>query len=37
VKAKAIDRLFSRFDAALIDWGYLAMGGQRNYETPNFG
>lgn len=28
VKAKAIDRLFARFDAALTDQGYLAMGGQ---------
>ena len=28
VKAKAIDRLFARFDAALTDRGYLAMGGQ---------
>ena len=28
VKAKAIDRLFARFDAALKDRGYLAMGGQ---------
>jgi len=25
---KAIDRLFARFDAALTDRGYLAMGGQ---------
>jgi len=28
VKAKAIDRLFARFDAVLKDRGYLAMGGQ---------
>lgn len=28
VQAKAIDRLFARFDAALKDRGYLAMGGQ---------
>jgi transposase, IS5 family len=28
VQAKAIDRLFARFDAALTDRGYLAMGGQ---------
>jgi len=28
VKAKAIDKLFARFDAALKDRGYLAMGGQ---------
>lgn len=28
VKARAIDRLFARFDAALTDRGYLAMGGQ---------
>jgi IS5 family transposase len=28
VKAKAIDQLFARFDAALTDRGYLAMGGQ---------
>lgn len=28
VQAKAIDKLFSRFDAALTDRGYLAMGGQ---------
>ena len=28
MKAKAIDRLFARFDAALTDRGYLAMGGQ---------
>lgn len=28
VKAKAIDRLFARFDAALTARGYLAMGGQ---------
>lgn len=28
VKAKAIDRLFACFDAALKDRGYLAMGGQ---------
>ena len=28
VKAKAIDRLFARFDAALTHQGYLAMGGQ---------
>lgn len=28
VQAKAIDRLFTRFDAALKDPGYLAMGGQ---------
>ncbi|MBB4861119.1 transposase [Novosphingobium chloroacetimidivorans] len=28
VKAKAIARLFARFDAALTDRGYLAMGGQ---------
>jgi len=28
VKAKAIDKLFARFDAALTDRGYLAMGGQ---------
>lgn len=28
VKAKAIDKLFARFDAALVDRGYLAMGGQ---------
>lgn len=28
VQAKAIDKLFARFDAALIDRGYLAMGGQ---------
>jgi IS5 family transposase len=28
VQAKAIDRLFARFDGALKDRGYLAMGGQ---------
>lgn len=28
LKAKAIDRLFERFDAAFKDRGYLAMGGQ---------
>jgi transposase, IS5 family len=28
VKARAIDKLFSRFDAVLKDRGYLAMGGQ---------
>lgn len=28
VKAKAIHRLFARFDAALTDRGYLAVGGQ---------
>jgi hypothetical protein len=28
VKAKAIGRLFARFDAALTNRGYLAMGGQ---------
>jgi IS5 family transposase len=28
VKAKAIDRLFARFDAALTERGYFAMGGQ---------
>jgi len=28
VKAGAIERLFARFDAALTDRGYLAMGGQ---------
>ncbi len=28
VKAKAIDKLFARFDAALEDRAYLAMGGQ---------
>lgn len=28
VKARAIDKLFARFDAALKDRGYLAMGGQ---------
>ena len=28
VQAKAIDKLFARFDAALTDKGYLAMGGQ---------
>lgn len=28
VQAKAIDRLFARFDTALTDRGYLAMGGQ---------
>lgn len=28
VHAKAIDKLFARFDAALTDRGYLAMGGQ---------
>jgi IS5 family transposase len=28
VQAKAIDKLFARFDAALKDRGYLAMGGQ---------
>lgn len=28
VKAGAIDKLFARFDAALTDRGYLAMGGQ---------
>ncbi len=28
VQAKAIDTLFARFDAALTDRGYLAMGGQ---------
>ncbi|WP_126174557.1 IS5 family transposase [Altericroceibacterium xinjiangense] len=28
VKAKAIDKLFASFDAALKDRGYLAMGGQ---------
>ena len=28
VKVKAIDKLFARFDAALTERGYLAMGGQ---------
>lgn len=28
VQAKAIDKLFARFDTALTDRGYLAMGGQ---------
>jgi transposase len=28
VKSKAIGKLFARFDAALTDQGYLAMGGQ---------
>jgi Transposase domain (DUF772) len=28
VEAKAMDKLFARFDAALTDRGYLAMGGQ---------
>lgn len=28
VQAKAIEKLFARFDAALTDRGYLAMGGQ---------
>ena len=28
VKAKALDKLFARFDTALTDRGYLAMGGQ---------
>lgn len=28
VKDKAIDKLFARFDTALTDRGYLAMGGQ---------
>jgi transposase len=28
VQAKAIERLFARFDAALTERGYLAMGGQ---------
>jgi len=28
VKAKAIDKLFARFDVMLKDRGYLAMGGQ---------
>jgi IS5 family transposase len=28
LKAKAIDTLFARFDAALTDGGYLAMGGK---------
>jgi IS5 family transposase len=28
VKARAIDKLSTRFDAALTDRGYLAMGGQ---------
>jgi transposase len=28
VQAKAIDKLFARFDVALKDRGYLAMGGQ---------
>ncbi len=28
VQAKVIDKLFARFDAALTDRGYLAMGGQ---------
>lgn len=28
MQAKAIDKLFARFDAALTDRGYLAMGGQ---------
>tara|TARA_R110002167_G_scaffold59293_5_gene167940 strand:+ start:1792 stop:2385 length:594 start_codon:yes stop_codon:yes gene_type:complete len=32
VKAKAIDRLFARFDAALTDRGYLAMAGRSS--TP---
>ena len=39
VKAKAIDKLFGRFDAALTDRGYFTMGGQiinANEEpTPN--
>lgn len=33
MKAKAIDKLFARFDAALTDRGYLAMGGQIIYAT----
>ena len=28
VQVKAIDKLFARFDAALTDRGYLAIGGQ---------
>ena len=28
VQAKAIDKLFARFDAALTNRGFLAMGGQ---------
>jgi transposase, IS5 family len=28
VKAKVIDQLFARFNATLMDQGYLAMGGQ---------
>jgi len=28
MKARATDRLFTRFDPALTDRGYLAMGGQ---------
>jgi hypothetical protein len=28
VKARAIEKLFARFDAVLTDRGYLAMGGQ---------
>ena len=28
VKARAIEKLFARFDAVLKDEGYLAMGGQ---------
>lgn len=28
MKARAIDKPFARFDAALTDQGYLAMGGQ---------
>jgi hypothetical protein len=33
VQAKAIDKLFARFDAALTDRGYLAMGGQTIEAT----
>lgn len=33
VQAKAIDRLFTRFDAALKDRGYLAMGGHISKRT----
>jgi hypothetical protein len=33
--AKAIDRLFARFAAALTDRGYLAMGGQISSMPPS--
>lgn len=33
MQAKAVDKLFARFDAALTDRSYLAMGGQISDAT----